>query len=73
MNEIIRFSTVGQLRKALEGVPDDRPIICQVVAVDHGAWNMYGSFCPEIQHSNMACVALEHPELKTMPQFSDQP
>ena len=73
MSEVIHFSTVGQLRKALEGVPDDRPIICQVVAADHGAWNMHGSFCPQIQRSNMACVALAHPDLKTMPRFPDQP
>lgn len=68
-SESIKFSTVGELKKALENVPDDRFLACQVVAVDGTAWNMWGNFCPQVPNGTIACLTFEHTELETMPEF----
>lgn len=65
------FSTVGALRKVLDGVPDDRLIICQVVAADGRAWNMWGEFCPQAPHGTVAVLTLRHDELKTLPEVKE--
>jgi len=62
----IKFNTVGQLRKALEGVPDDRIIVPQVVAEDGSAWNMWAEFCPQVPQGTIACLQLTHIELKSL-------
>ena len=61
------FHTVGQLRKLLEDLPDDRFIACQVVAADGKAWNMWGQFCGQVPHETIACLTFAHDELKTLP------
>lgn len=61
---VMEFMTIGQLKNALEGVPDERYIACQVVATDGWAWNMFGRFCPEVPHSNISCLEFFHPDLK---------
>ena len=61
------FGTVGQLRALLEGVPDDRVIIPQVVGSESGAWNMIASFTPLIQGGSMATLTLWHPHLDRLP------
>ena len=63
----VNFNLVGQLRKALEGLPDDRLIICQVVATDGKAWNMWGEFCPQVPQGTIACLTFRHDELETLP------
>lgn len=63
----VEFYTVGQLRAALEGVPDDRVIMAQVVAVDGSAWNMRATFMARIPAGNVAALTLEHPQLATLP------
>jgi hypothetical protein len=70
--EIIQFHTVGQLKKALGDLPDDRLIICQVVSKDGKAWNLWGEFCPQISNSsNMACLTLKHDQLTTLPNVEE--
>lgn len=69
MSNAIEFHTVGQLRKALEGVPDERMIICQVVGKESGAWNMCARFTPQVQGGTIAVLTLDHPELKTLPEI----
>jgi hypothetical protein len=65
--KIVSFGTVGELRKALEGVDDNRLIICQVVAKDGKVWNMWGEFCPQIPQGTIACMQFKHDELETLP------
>lgn len=62
------FSTVGELRKLLEGVPDDRQIIAQVIGKDNGAWNMWPSFTPQVPQGTVACLQMEHDQLVTLPE-----
>lgn len=57
------FFTVGQLRKLLEGVPDERHIMCQVVATNGQAWNMIGQFAPKIGNNSSALLQMKHEEL----------
>lgn len=62
--KIIPFHTVGQLRKALEGVPDDRIIMNQVVGFDGTAWNMYAEFCGQVaKEGSIACLTFKHEKL----------
>lgn len=61
------FCNVGELRKALEDLPDDRFIACQVVAKDGKAWNMWGEFCPQVPQGTIACLTFKHDELDTLP------
>ena len=63
----VNFHQVGQLRKALEGLPDDTFIACQVVAKDGKAWNMWGEFCPKVPQGTIACLTFRHDELETLP------
>lgn len=67
MSEIVHFYKVGELRKALEGLPDDRLIVCQVVAKDGKAWNMQGGFCPKVPQGTIACLTFKHHQLETLP------
>lgn len=62
----IEFHNVGQLKKAIEGIPDDRFIACQVVANDGKAWNMRGEFCPKVSQGDIACLTFRHEELDTL-------
>jgi hypothetical protein len=67
------FCTVGQLRRLLEGVPDDRFLACQVVAADGSAWNMGATFTPQVPHGTIAALTLAHPELHTLCGAADRP
>lgn len=58
---------VADLRKALEGLPDERLIVSQVVAMDGTAWNLAAEFCPTAAGGNVAVLSLTHPLLRTMP------
>jgi len=63
----VNFCKVGELRKALENLPDDRFIACQVVAKDGKAWNMWGEFCPQVPQGTIAALTFRHDELETLP------
>jgi hypothetical protein len=60
-------SNVGQLRAALEGLPDDRPILAQVVATNGQAWNLQCEFTAEPKFLKWAAVmTMKHHELTSL-------
>lgn len=61
------FRTVGDLKTLLQGIPDDRIIICQVTAEDGTTWNMWPSFTGQVQGGTIAAITFTHIELKTLP------
>jgi hypothetical protein len=63
---VTEFHTVGQLKKILKYLPNDRFIACQVVAKDGKAWNMRGEFCPQVHQGSIACLTFSHDDLKTL-------
>ncbi len=65
----IRFSSVGELREAMEGLPDETQLWTQVVAEDGCVWQLWPEFIREVPGSNpnMSAIILTHPELKTLP------
>lgn len=65
--EPVEVTRVGKLRAALEGLPDDRLILCQVVGADGSAWNVGGSFVPQVRYGTVALLQMSHPELTTLP------
>ena len=60
------FSTVGELRELLEGLPDDRLIIPQVVANDGTAWNMVPKFLAKVPNGDVAVLTLSHSQLNSL-------
>lgn len=54
------FFNVGQLKKLLENLPDERLIVCQVVTPQKGVWNMWGRFCPQVPQGTVACMTFSH-------------
>jgi len=64
-----RFSIlcVGDIRKAIQGLPDDRIVAAQVVAADGTAWSMRAVFVPCVPNGDIALIDLRHPDLKTLP------
>ena len=69
MSKKINVCNVKSLRAALEDLPDDRLIICQVVGQDGTAWNLHGSFTSQVPNGTIAILTFEHPELKTLPEI----
>lgn len=65
--EVHKFCRVGQLRKALEDLPDDKFIHCQVAAKDGKAWMMWGEFAPRVKDGDIAVLSFRHDELETLP------
>ncbi len=69
------MKTVGELKQALEGVPDDRVLKAQVAALDGGAWMLNVEFLavvpagPSVPGGLMSMLKLTHPELETMPEW----
>lgn len=63
---MINISTVGDIRRALEGHSDDEIVHAQVVAVDGTAWDMYLSISPIFKYENRIVVSMSHPELLTL-------
>ncbi len=68
----VRIYNVKTLRDALEGLPDDRIIMCQTVGKDSGAWNMWGSFCKQVPNGDIAVLTFEHDQLKILPKIDIQ-
>lgn len=60
------MQTVGDLRKAMDGVSDDTTLAFQVVATNGQAWNMRARFCKQVPMGNIACLTLSHPELRSL-------
>lgn len=69
MVNIKSFSTVGELKKILQDLPDDRLIISQVVGSEEGAWNMQSEFCKKVQNGEISVITLKHPDLKKLPKI----
>ena len=65
----VSIYNVKTLRDALEGLPDDRIIMCQTVGQDHTAWNMCGSFCKQVPNGDIAVLTFQHSDLKTLPKL----
>jgi hypothetical protein len=69
------MKTIGELRQALEGVPDERLLKAQVIAKDGGSWTLNVEFCAlvpvgsSMPGGSMAVLKLTHPELETMPEW----
>lgn len=69
------MKTIGDLRQALEGVPDDRVLKGQVIAKNGGAWTLDVEFCAltpagySVPGGIMAVLKLTHPDLETMPEW----
>ena len=68
----IEISTVGKLRAAVADLPDDAPIIVQVVAEDGTTWNMFLTVALGKDHGfrwavNPAILTVRHPDLRTFP------
>lgn len=68
--EGITFTTVGELKKLIKNLPNDRLIVPQVVSTDNTAWNCYAKFKDKIHNSNISCLTLYHPQLKTLPNIN---
>ncbi|CAE6716473.1 hypothetical protein [Candidatus Nitrotoga fabula] len=69
------MNTVGELRQALEGVPDDCVLKGRVVAKNGSAWTLNIEFCASVpagynvHGGTMALLKLTHPDLETMPEW----
>lgn len=69
IQQVYPIITVGDVKKALEGVPDDKLIIGQVVGTEKGAWNLPVEICPKISQGNIAMITLKHHELRELPEI----
>ncbi len=65
-NTIIKFHTVGQLKEALKDVPDDTGVMCQTVAVNGDAWNMFAQIVPLNDKVKSTILQLYHPDMLFM-------
>lgn len=70
--KVIRFYRIKELRDALEGLPDERTIACQVIGSEKGAWNMWGEFCPEVVPRGIACLTFRHDMIRTLPEYDEE-
>lgn len=61
------ISNVGQLRKAIEGLPDDRSILFQVVSTNGQAWTLMCEFTAYPKYLKWASVmTMKHPQLTSL-------
>ena len=74
--ESAHFRTAGDLRALLDGVPDDRIIMAQVVGSESGAWNMVPTFapCSGCTHGSgdISVLTFSHPMLSHLPLIGDR-
>jgi hypothetical protein len=64
------FHNVGQLRKLLDGLPDEQGIFGQTVSTNGDAWQMWLTFIPKLVGNDFSLLQMHHPELKFMhPKF----
>lgn len=74
MSETTQFHNVGQLRALLQDLPDNHPILGQVVAADGSVWSMFMSFTPSLRPGgDMAALTFSHLQLSSLnpPSFKD--
>ena len=57
---------VKELIDILQEMPQEKPIVCQVVGQESGAWQM-GFELNNINDSWMVQLKVEHPALKNLP------
>lgn len=70
------INTVGALREAFATLPDNAPLIVQVVAQDKTVWNVWakaalGKDCGFKWKVNPAILSLSHPDLHTLSASGD--
>lgn len=58
--------TVGQLRKALEALPDDATLVAHVMAEDRQTWQMTLNAGPSKTLAEAGVIRLTHPDLTTI-------
>ena len=64
---------VKELIEQLQKLPQDKPIMCQVVAQEApGAWNMHFDV-QDIESSWMVQLRVWHPDIKALPDFPAVP
>ena len=64
--------TPKQLIEKLQQLPEDKPILCQVVpSKGRGAWNMDFEFF-DIKNSGFVQLRISHPELEVLPENTSQ-
>ena len=69
MDNIKPFFTVGELRKAMEGLSYDQIIVPQVIGQKTGAWNMRAEFTRIVPQGTISAITLSHPDLIHLPNF----
>lgn len=66
----IPIYNIGQLRKAIEGLDDEMPVLSQVIGEEDGAWNMFlEGGVPD--RMNSFVFQMSHPDLKRLPDWED--
>ncbi len=69
------MKTIGELKQALEDLPDDRVLKAQVMAKNGSAWTLDVELCALVPvgssapGESMAVLRLTHPDLETMPEW----
>lgn len=58
---------IGQLRKAIEGIPDDRMVMPQIVGQDSGVWNVHLQAAWMKEGSKFFILTGSHPDLDHLP------
>ena len=67
------ITTVGKLRKALEGIPDETEIWSQVCGNDGTAWNLNANIGEVLGGvPRKLVIALRHPDLGTLPDWPER-
>jgi len=57
--------TVQELIVSLSKLPQDKQVVCQVVAEDNTVWNCWYDF-NDIERSQLVQLRIHHDELKTL-------
>ncbi|MEO6421713.1 MAG: hypothetical protein ABIR84_03290 [Candidatus Nitrotoga sp.] len=69
------MKTIGELKQALEDVPDDRLLKAQVVAKNGSSWTLDVELCALVPAGSsapgesMSVLKLTHPDLESMPEW----
>jgi hypothetical protein len=62
------FHTIDGLLEVLGDERRDKGILCQAVAVNGDAWNMFATFTPKLDGSDMSLLQLHHDDLRFLHQ-----
>ena len=58
---------IKDLKKALEQFDDESEVLCQVVAENGTAWNMFFELSKARGDNNLVALSVTHPFLKQLP------